>query len=176
VGAGNAQIANKAWGQFKHYHTNYYTGLRTRLKTRDADRPGQGRRQAGQQGHEQQQRRSSDDLSLSNYMGGGVKVGRPGGMGPASRARQRRHTAHDTAKNNKSWARMVRGLPATERGTRQTQMQVVTTLQTAVDSPCPFTLAAHLIPSFEIWGGGVPRGAATFLASPWGGGSDAGER
>lgn len=101
-------------------------------------------------------------------------------MGPSSTSTK----APPARQNNESWARIVRGLPATRRGAdRQTYRQrrshatLLYPFPGPASSPCPFTLAARPNTIIRDLGRGVPmRGAATFLASPWGGGSDAPRR
>lgn len=97
-------------------------------------------------------------------------------MGPSTKA--------PAQQNNESWARIVRGLPATGRGAdrwtgrpRRSHATLLYPFPGLASSPCPFTLAARPNTIIRDLGRGVPmRGAATFLASPWGGGSDAARR
>lgn len=61
-----------------------------------------------------------------------------------------------------------------DRQTRRLLRPYCTLFRAQLDSPCPFTLAARPNTIIRDLGRGVPmRGAATFLASPWGGGSGA---
>lgn len=62
----------------------------------------------------------------------------------------------------------------TDRRIRRLLRPYCTLFRAQLDSPCPFTLAARPNTIIrDLWRGVPMRGAATFLASPWGGGSDA---
>lgn len=106
--------------------------------------------------------------------------GRSGRMGPAGAGSTCSHSTTTTEGEKKLG--MYGSRLACHRTTgRQTDTHVVATLlypfPGPASSPCPFTLAARPNTIIRDLGRGVPMGgAATFLASPWGGGSNAATR
>lgn len=173
----NGQTDTAGWGLQTVVH--YYNRQR---HTKDGERhqPGPSGRLGREQGHEQQaaaaQFRRFEFVKLH---GGGGGLGR-GGMGLARQAEVQRSAGQPRRRktHNKRAGHVWFAACLPRREGRQTDMQVAATLlypfPGPASSPCPFTLAARPNTIIRDLGRGVPMGgAATFLASPWGGGSDA---